>query len=116
MAASQSGISGELESYYDFVNVMSYGILDNYGNQVPIVMFKNFTLDYVYSGIPRSKIIMGVPYYAKRPYIEGDNSSRYMVYRDIVALSPPTPEQNYYGVYSYNGRTLLANQNQLPDR
>jgi GH18 family chitinase len=110
MAASQSGISGELEPYYDFVNVMSYGILDTYGNHVPIIMFRNYTLDYVYAGIPRSKIIMGVPYYAKRPYAEGDNSSRYMVYRDIVALSPPTHDQNSYGKYSYNGRTMLENK------
>ena len=107
MTASESEYTASFQEQIDYVNVMTYGFFDNEGNQVPLDMFADYTYRYVSAGVPKEKIIMGVPFYAKRPYVEGDTSPRYYVYRDIVELTMPEPSSNNYGVYSYNGRDLL---------
>ena len=110
LVPSQVSFSSGIHPLVDFINVMSYGIMDEQGNQVPLTMFEDYTYDHVYAGIPREKIIMGVPFYGKRPYEEGDTSPRTYTYRYIVEMSHPLPDNNNFGLYSFNGRTLIKNK------
>jgi len=107
LVPSQVVFSSGIHPMVDYINVMSYGILDEEGNQVPLAMFEDFTYEHVYAGIPREKIIMGVPFYGKRPYKEGDTSPRTYTYRHIVEMAHPLPDNNNFGLYSFNGRTLI---------
>jgi GH18 family chitinase len=107
LVPSQVTFSAGIHPLVDYINVMSYGILDDQDRQVPLGMFEDFTYQHLYAGIPREKIIMGVPFYAKRPYREGDSSPRAYTYRYIVEMAHPLPDENNYGLYSYNGRTLI---------
>lgn len=59
------------------------------------------------AGVPRSKLIVGVPFYGKRPYSANDNSSRAITYSYIVQQSSPAYDFNKFGKYSYNGRSIL---------
>jgi len=53
---------------------------------------------------------MGVPFYAKRPYKEGDTSPRTYTYHTIVEMAHPLPDINNYGSYSFNGQTLIKDK------
>ncbi len=110
MAPSDVVFSAGIHPLVDFINVMSYGFMDENGNQVPLTMFEDYTYEHVYAGIPKDKIIMGVPFYAKRPYKEGDTSPRTYTYSTIVDMAHPPPSVNNYGAYSFNGRTLIKSK------
>ncbi|MEE4214241.1 MAG: glycoside hydrolase family 18 protein [Bacteroidales bacterium] len=107
LVPSQVTFSAGIHPAVDYINVMSYGVLDAQGRQVPLSMFQDYTYEHLYAGIPREKIIMGVPFYGKRPYREGDSSPRAYPYRYIVEMAHPLPDENSYGLYSFNGRTLI---------
>lgn len=110
MAPYEVNFSAGIHPIVDYINVMSYGFLDENGNQVPLYMFEDYTYEHIFAGIPREKLIMGVPFYAKRPYIEGDLSPRTYNYAKIVAMSHPAPDVNSYGPYSFNGRSLIKSK------
>lgn len=110
MVPSNATFSASVSSLVDYVNVMSYGFFDDEGNQVPLWMFKDYTNLHLDAGIPRDKLIMGVPFYAKRPYAEGDTSPRTYTYSRIVDMAYPPPASNNYGSYSFNGRYLIRDK------
>lgn len=110
MAPYDVTFSSGIYPLVDYINVMSYGFMDEEGNQVPLTMFEDYTYDHVNAGIPKDKIIMGVPFYAKRPYKEGDTSPLTYTYRTIVGMAHPLPYINNYGPYSFNGRTLIKHK------
>lgn len=110
MAPYEVAFSSGIYPLVDYINVMSYGFMDEYGNQVPLSMFEDYTYAHVNAGIPKDKIIMGIPFYAQRPYKEGDTSPRTYTYRTIVEMAHPLPDVNNYGPYSFNGRTLIKDK------
>ena len=110
MAPYEVTFSSGIYPLVDYINVMTYGFMDEYGNQVPLSMFEDYTYSHVNAGIPKEKLIMGVPFYAKRPYKEGDTSPRTYTYRTIVEMAHPLPDVNNYGSYSFNGRTLIKDK------
>jgi len=110
MAPYEVSFSSGIYPLVDYINVMTYGFMDEDGNQVPLSMFEDYTYAHVNAGIPKEKLMMGVPFYAKRPYKEGDNSPRTYTYRTIVDLAHPLPDVNNYGPYSFNGRTLIKDK------
>lgn len=110
MAPSNATFSASVSNLVDYINVMSYGFFDDEGNQVPLWMFKDYTNLHLDAGIPRDKLIMGVPFYAKRPYAEGDDSPRTYTYASIVDMAYPPPASNNYGRYSFNGRYLIKDK------
>jgi len=55
MAPSDVVFSAGIHPLVDFINVMSYGFLDEYGNQVPLTMFEDYTYEHVNAGIPKDK-------------------------------------------------------------
>ncbi|MEA1887407.1 MAG: glycoside hydrolase family 18 protein [Bacteroidota bacterium] len=110
MAPYEVNFSAGIYPIVDFINVMSYGFLDDNGNQVPLLMFEDYTYEHIFAGIPREKLIMGVPFYAKRPYLEEDLSPRTYTYAKIVDMAHPPPDVNNYGPYSFNGRSLIKSK------
>lgn len=107
VAASHVQLSAKFKDKADQINIMSYGVLDDNGNQVPMSMLNTWLNKFDQAGIPRSKLIVGVPFYGKRPYNANDSSSRAVTYSYIVEKSSPAYDDNKYGQYSYNGRSLM---------
>lgn len=110
MAPYEVAFSGGIHPAVDYINVMTYGFMDDQGNQVPLLMFEDYTFQHINAGIPREKLIMGVPFYAKRPYDPDDTSPRTYTYRAIVEMAHPLPHLNRYGKYSFNGRNLMKDK------
>ena len=107
VAASHYNLSALFIDKVDQLNIMSYGILDDNGNQVTMTQLTGWLQKYDEVQIPRSKMIVGVPFYGKRPYVSGDSSARAILYSYIVDKSSPTKFVNKYGNYGYNGRALM---------
>lgn len=107
VAASQQNLSAKFKNYADQINIMSYGVLDEQGKQVPMNMLKGWLQNFEAAGVPRSKLIVGVPFYGKRPYNANDNSARAITYASIVANSSPDYSTNTHGKYAFNGRGLM---------
>ena len=112
VAASHHSLSAKFKSYADQINIMSYGVLDAQGNQVPMEMLKGWLQDFEAAGVPRAKLIVGVPFYGKRPYDANNSSARAITYSSIVNQSKPGYNSNKYGEYAFNGRGLLQTKTQ----
>lgn len=97
VAASHYNISVNFKNQVDQLNIMSYGVLYANGNQVDMELLKNWLSNFDKAGIPRSKLIVGVPFYGKRPYDANDNSARALTYSYIVKNMSPDYNDNTYG-------------------
>ncbi len=107
VAASHHNLSALFIDKVDQLNIMSYGILDDNGNQVTMTQLTGWLQKYDDAQIPRSKMIVGVPFYGKRPYVSGDTSPRAILYSYIVNQSSPGQFVNKYKNYGFNGRALM---------
>lgn len=107
IAPSQYDLSALFFQKVDQLNIMSYGILDNNGNQVTMTQLTDWLIKFDYAQIPRSKMIVGVPFYGKRPIEEGNNTLRSVIYSYIVDQISPGPFMNKYENYGFNGRKLM---------
>lgn len=113
MAVSKSVFTATFEDKLDFVNVMCYDIFDEIGNHAPLTLYERYSHEFINSGIPKEKLIMGVPFYSERPYVYGDTSPRFYTYRKIVEFMHPAADVNKYGVYSFNGRGLMKKKSRF---
>ncbi len=107
VAPSHADLAAQFKQKADQINLMSYGVLDEQGNQVPMDMLQQWLTDFEVAGVPRSKLIVGVPFYAKRKYDPADQSARSITYVSIVAQSQPDYNDNKFGKYAYNGRGIM---------
>lgn len=107
VAASHQELAAKFKDKADQINIMSYGVLDENGNQVPMPMLTEWLANLDAAGVPRAKLMVGVPFYGKRPYNANDNSPRAITYANIVKQSSPEYDENTYGAYSFNGRGLM---------
>lgn len=107
VAASHHNLAAKFKNKVDQINIMSYGILDDNGNQVTMTQLTGWLNNFEAAGIPRAKLIVGVPFYGKRLYDVSNNSPRAITYSYIAQQSSPAYDDNKYGDYSYNGRGLM---------
>ncbi len=97
----------KLIGFYDQVNLMFYGKMDEQGNHATLNQMKEWLPRFTSKGITKNELIIGVPFYGKRLVIDGDTSPRAITYRKIASNSQPAYGVNQYGNYSFNGRSLL---------
>jgi GH18 family chitinase len=107
---SHYDLATQIVDQVDVINLMSYGILDNAGNHATLNQMVAWLRPYKENQILSDKIIVGVPFYGKRPYDEDDNSPRAVSYRYIVEQSYPLPDVNKFQKYSFNGRNMLTDK------
>ncbi len=93
-------ISDEALAQFDLVNVMIY---DNTGEENHASMEYAVTqLDYFESrGVKKEKLIVGVPFYAR------NKDFGYMSYKSIIEADESAFDRDFYGEYSYNGKTMI---------
>jgi len=94
----------------DAINLMLYGMLDENGNHSTMTHMVEGIAPFLSNDIPKEKLIVGVPFYGKRPYKEGDSSARAITYRYIVEKASPASSLNRYLNYSYNGPSLIKSK------
>jgi chitinase len=119
----QSGMSDATLRSFDFVNIMAYdntGTWTGAGEHSSYQQAVNSLHFYENKGVAKDKIVLGVPFYGYCWGSCGGSSSKYILYKDILAKFPNAGgadwiEQNG-AKYSYNGsatmtkKTLLAEQ------
>ncbi|MEZ4999740.1 MAG: glycoside hydrolase family 18 protein [Bacteroidales bacterium] len=88
---SQYDLCSRMIGSVDHFNIMGYETFDENGDHVPFEMLEWYLNKYLSAGVPASKIVMGVPCFARRQYIEGDTSPLYLTYRQIVNLISTSP-------------------------
>lgn len=96
-----SYISDDTLRLFDLVNIMVY---DNTSEKNHASMeYAKASLEYFESkGIEKSKLVLGVPFYARNP------DFGYMSYQDIIATDESAYNRDYYGEFSYNGKYTMA--------
>jgi GH18 family chitinase len=116
----QYGMSDATLRSFDFINVMSYdntgtwtgpGEHSSYQQAVDAIDF------YVNRGVPREKIVLGVPFYG---YCWGNcpgGDSVYVLYKDILSTYPDAWDMDWIerdgAKYSYNGVATMQAKAQL---
>lgn len=100
-------LATQIINQVDAINLMLYGMLDDAGNHATFNHMVDGLTPYLNNQIPKDKLIVGVPFYGKRPWDENDTSPRAVTYRYIVEQSFPSPDMNKYQKYAFNGRALL---------
>ncbi|WP_257448676.1 glycosyl hydrolase family 18 protein [Archangium lipolyticum] len=117
----QYGMSDTTLRSFDFITIMSYdnagtwtspGEHSSYAQAVTALSF------YENKGVPRSKIVLGVPFYG---YCWGNcgngQSSTYVLYKDILARYPNASNSDWINAdgaqYSYNGLATLRSKTTL---
>ena len=94
-------------SYTDCLNLMIYDSFDNNGNQATYEQFINALNNFSQAGIPKTKLLGGVPFYGRKPWDNTSTEPSALTYRQIVYKYQPDVSMNKVGNYSYNGPDLL---------
>ena len=92
------GVATESFEFFDFVNIMTYDGPDHGSME----QFEKGLSYWSERGLPKEKIVMGVPFYS---HIK-DSTSAGISYAKLVQAVPSasqTDELDYYGLHIYNG-------------
>jgi chitinase len=99
------GILPEVFEYADFINIMAYDN-DEHG-QRPHSPYEYAVTCVEYwkkRGLPRGKLVLGVPFYGKMPESP---------YRELVSQDPRAPEKDQIGGVHYNGLETIKRKTTL---
>ncbi len=105
---SYSVLTSDVLALFDYINVMAYDATGNWninrpGQHSPISLAKNGIDFWVNKGIPRDKIILGLPFYGYDFDEEPLHSWRDFLYSDMVNLNPDYAYLDQVGEKYYNG-------------
>ena len=95
-------------NYTDYINLMIYDSFDSNDNQATYQQFVSALTAFSQAGIPKAKLIGGVPFYGRKPWDNTSSEPSALTYRQIVAKYQPDVSMNKAGNYSYNGPDLLT--------
>lgn len=94
------GITPDVFEHIDLLNIMAYDGKDHglYSQAEEALKY------WSQRGCPRSKLILGLPFYGRSPYL---------AYRDIIAKDPTAPQRDTLGNIHYNNPAMIARKTQL---
>ncbi|MBQ8623118.1 MAG: hypothetical protein IJ424_01910 [Oscillospiraceae bacterium] len=93
-------ISDEALKLFDLVNIMVYDNTEE--NNHASMEYAKAQLDYFEGrGVEKEKLVLGVPFYAR------NKSFGYMSYKSIIKADESAYTRDYYGEYSYNGKSTI---------
>lgn len=106
-AEDTSVITEEALERFSFINVMAYDM--NNEDHSPIWFFENSISYWLNRGLPKEKIVMGIPLYAKPSW----KQYRHIVLENpeyaYVDYAPTTPLESYYnGINTLREKTIIA--------
>ena len=119
----QSGMSDDTLRSFDFITVMSYdatGTWTGAGAHSSYEQAVNDLKFYTNKGVAKSKIVLGVPFYGYCWGNCGGASSKYVLYKDILAKFPGAAQSDWIdqggAKYSYNGTATMARKTDLAEQ
>lgn len=99
-------ISDRTFAQFDLVNMMIYDNTSDYNHASYEFALDNIEY-YTSRGVDAEKLVIGVPFYARRPDFS------YMTYDDIIAASASAFLDDVYDGYTYNGRDTMLKKCEL---
>ncbi|SEK79241.1 Chitinase, GH18 family [Stigmatella aurantiaca] len=110
----QHGMSDTTLRSFDFITVMSYdntGTWTGAGEHSSYAQAQTALNFYSNKGVANDKIVLGVPFYGYCWGNCGGSSSKYVLYKDILASYSNAPSTDWLNVngaqYSYNGLATM---------
>jgi GH18 family chitinase len=105
---SYFSLASQTYNYADQINLLCYGVyaMDKLGNQGSVAQFQNWLGALTNFGVPRSKIVVGVPFTAYAQ-TQTNSATVFMRYADVVDKTDPALSENVFGLYGYNGVNLV---------
>jgi Chitinase len=105
---SYFSLASQTYNYADQINLLCYGVyaMDKLGNQSSVAQFQNWLGTITNFSVPRSKIVVGVPFTAY-PQSQGNTTTVSMRYSEIIDKANPALSDNVFGLYGYNGVELI---------
>ncbi len=99
-------ISDRTFAQFDLVNMMIYDNTSDHNHASYEFALENIEY-YISRGVDAEKLVIGVPFYARRPDFS------YMTYDDIIAASASAFLDDVYDGYTYNGRDTMLKKCEL---
>lgn len=99
-------ISDRTFAQFDLVNMMIYDNTSDHNHASYEFALENIEY-YTSRGVDAEKLVIGVPFYARRPDFS------YMTYDDIIAASASAFLDDVYDGYTYNGRDMMLKKCEL---
>lgn len=99
-------ISDRTFAQFDLVNMMIYDNTSDHNHASYEFALENIEY-YTSRGVDAEKLVIGVPFYARRPDFS------YMTYDDIIAASASAFLDDVYDGYTYNGRDTMLKKCEL---
>jgi hypothetical protein len=101
--------AGNLIGALDEINMMCYTRFEN-GEHVPMSIFTRAIDEYLEVGVPKEKLLVGVPFYGRTDNLQDTEAVTYReVYESVPNLSPDVNSFVKGGkTFLYNGYTLIS--------
>jgi hypothetical protein len=101
--------AGNLIGALDEINMMCYTRFEN-GEHVPMSIFTRAIDEYLEVGVPKEKLLVGVPFYGRTDNLKDTEAVTYReVYESVPNLSPDVNSFVKGGkTFLYNGYTLIS--------
>lgn len=99
-------ISDHTFMQFDLVNMMIYDNTSDYNHASYEFALDNIDY-YIDRGVDAEKLVIGVPFYARRP------DFTYMSYKNIISASADNFNSDSYDEYTYNGKDTMLKKCEL---
>lgn len=116
LSSIEHKIADSIQDYVDQINVMiydCYGDADESGVKphAPMNQFKERLANYASAGVPKNKMIVGVPFYGGNTQLDGTPHLTYnVIYTQSVGTI--TAATNSFDGYAFNGYDLIREKTQ----
>jgi len=109
ISSRHPGRAGNLIGALDEINMMCYTRFEN-GEHVPMSIFTRAIDEYLEVGVPKEKLLVGVPFYGRTDNLQDTEAVTYReVYESVPNLSPDVNSFVKGGkTFLYNGYTLIS--------
>ena len=109
ISSRHPGRAGNLIGALDEINMMCYTRFEN-GEHVPMSIFTRAIDEYLEVGVPKEKLLVGVPFYGRTDNLKDTEAVTYReVYESVPNLSPDVNSFVKGGkTFLYNGYTLIS--------
>ncbi len=111
-------ITAEMAAILDFISVMSYDNLGTWpesplGPHSSVIDAQNALNRYIEFGAPKSKLVLGVPFYGRDFLTASGGVAQAITYADILSTHAPTDSELAVGNINRDGHNIFFNSQEI---